>query len=257
LACAVEAFIIEVIATGRIRKGYAVKQIDRLRLVSEIAMYLQQEMKTSQINVFLGGFGVECQSVNIVPSKRLYVEELLAPVPEAVVLRIARELEIEPPNAAGQNALELKGYLREGGYEAAVHDFDRALEYASTDAEQALGSASSTLESICKGILDRFNEPYPKDESLAPLAQSVFRRMSLSPEGHADPDIKRVLGGLLNAAVGLGVLRTKYSGFHGKGAEQRRKRLSERHARLAVNAASTVGLFLVETYVDRFGAEAL
>ena len=232
------------------------KQIDRYRLVNEIASKLQENMVTSQINVFLGGFGVEHDMVNIVPSKRVYVEGLLADESAGVVLRIARELDLEVPSPSILASVTLQTYLQNGGYEAAGHDFERALEYVETDAEQALGSASSTLESICKAILEKFHEPCPKDESLAPLVRTVFKKMDLSPEGHADPDIKRVLGGLLNSAIGIGVLRTKYSGFHGKSGEQKRKRLSGRHARLAVNAASTIGLFLVETYLERFGSKA-
>ena len=180
------------------------------------------------------------------------MEGLLANESEGVVLRIARELDLDLPNSSSTASVELHDYLHRDGYEAANHDFERALEYVETDAEQALGSASSTLESICKAILEKFGEQCPKDESLATLVKAVFKKMDLSPERHADPDIKRVLGGLVNSAVGLGVLRTKYSGFHGKSGEQKRKRLSARHARLAVNSASTVGLFLVETYVERF-----
>ena len=228
------------------------KQIDRCKLVNAIACKLQQEMVTSQINVFLGGFGVDHEMVDIVPSKWTYVERLLAKEPEGLVLRIARELELDLPNSSSLATVELKDFLQQGGYEAAGHDFERALNYVETDAEQAIGSASSTLESICKGILEKFGEACPKDESLSPLINAVFGRMDLSPEGHADPDIKRVLGGLVNAAVGLGVIRTKYSGFHGKSGEQKRKRLSVRHARLAVNSVSAVGLFLVETYIERF-----
>lgn len=58
--------------------------------------------------------------------------------------------------------------------------------------------------------------------------------MDMSPEGHADLDIKRVLGGLLKAAIGIGVLRTKYSGFHGKGKNQNSQKLTDRHSRLAI-----------------------
>lgn len=214
-------------------------------------------MVTTQINVFLGGFGVKHDMVNIVDSKRSYVQRLLADEADAKILDIARSLELEVPNAANPSAEVLQEYLANGGYEAASHDFSRALEYVVSDAEQALGSASSTLESICKAILDGFNEPYPKDESIAPLVQAVFGKMDLSPQGHADPEIKRVLGGLLNAALGLGVLRTRFSSFHGKGSTQKRNRLSERHARLAVNAATAVGLFLVETYQERFRGETV
>ncbi|WP_347332627.1 abortive infection family protein [Marinimicrobium locisalis] len=228
------------------------KNIDRYNLVCNIALKLQAEFNTSGINVFLGSFGVEHDMVNIVPSKRVYVEGLLSNVPDSTVIRIARDLGFDVPNSSTESSRVLQNYLSTGGYQAAIHDFERALAYVSSDPEQALGSASSTLESICKAILERLNFAHPKDESLQYLLRLVFERMNLSPEGHADPDIKRVLGGLLNAAVGVGVLRTKYSGFHGKSMEQKRKRLTDRHARLSVNSASAVGLFLIETYSEMY-----
>lgn len=229
------------------------KKIERYNLVTNIALYLQSEMNTSGINIFLSGFGIEHEMVNIVPSKRVYVEQLLSNVSDNIILQIARELEIETPKTATITSGALNDYLNREGFQSATHDFERALEYLQSDVEQALGSSSSTLESICKSILDAFSEAYPKDESMQPLLKAVFAKMDLSPDGHADPDIKRVLGGLLNSAIGIGILRTKYSGVHGKGSEQKKKSLTERHARLAVNATTTIGLFLIETYNERYG----
>lgn len=243
--------IVDYLREGKSQKS-SMKKIARHNLIGQIAYDLQARMNTSGINVFLGGFGVEHENVDIVPSKRVYVEKLLSRVSDTVVLEIARELDITTPNSEVISATALGDYLNDGGYRAAMHDFERALTFVESDPEQALGSASSTLESICKAILDHFKEMYPKDQSLQPLMKSVFDKMELSPEGHADPDIKRVLGGLSNAAVGVGVLRTKFSGFHGKGNEQKRNRLTSRHAKLAVNASITVGLFLIETYSERF-----
>lgn len=228
------------------------KKIDRYNLVCNIALKLQADFNTSGINVFLGSFGIEHDMVSIVPSKRTYVEGLLSDVPDSTVIEVGKELGFEVPHSSTESSKALQNYLATSGYQAAIHDFERALEYVKSDPEQALGSASSTLESICKAILDRLNVVHPKDESLQSLLRSVFEKMNLSPEGHADPDIKRVLGGLLNAAVGVGVLRTKYSGFHGKSMEQKRKRLTDRHARLSVNSASAVGLFLIETYSEMY-----
>jgi hypothetical protein len=98
--------------------------------------------------------------------------------------------------------------------------------------------------------LDALGLPLPKDQTLRSLVKSVADQLQLSPDGHADADIKQLLGGLANAAAGIAVLRTKYSTFHGKSPSQRR--LVGRHARLAVNSAAAVGLFLIETYVARF-----
>ena len=79
--------------------------------------------------------------------------------------------------------------------------------------------------------------------------------MQLSPDGQADDDIKRILGGLVNVGAGIATLRTKYSNFHGKG--KRQYRLGKRHARLAVNSLTTTGLFLLETYQERFANEEI
>lgn len=202
-------------------------------------------MATSQINSLLGAFGLNCPHVDIVPSKRTYVMNLLSGARDEVILEIAHELQIEIPGTKTASAGGFRSYLDAGGTEACVSDFNRALAAVATDPDQAIASASSTLESVCKQILDVRQHAYPRDESLNPLLKATFKALDLSPDGRADPVVKQVLGGLFNAAVGLGVLRTKFSAAHGRGASQ--SRLLERHARLAVNAASTVGHFLLET----------
>jgi len=135
------------------------KKIERYNLIGQIALELQARMNTTGINIFLGGFGVEHEMVDIVPSKRVYVEKLLSKELDKTVIEIADELGIDVPVSTTATCSELKDYLKKGGYQAATHDFERALGYISSDPEQALGSASSTLESICKAILDQHDEP--------------------------------------------------------------------------------------------------
>ena len=231
------------------------RRIDRHKTIDSIARHLQQQMTTREINLFLGGFGIDIdfESNEIVGSKRLYVESLLGNVDDVTVIRIAGELEIEIPNSATVTSQHLHSFLDANALHACREDFNRALINVDADPSQALASASSTLESICKAILDSFEIEYPKDESLQPLLKAVFSAMNLSPETQAEAEIKRILGGLLNAAIGIGVLRTKYSAAHGRG--ERQKRLTQRHARLAINATSTVGLFLLETYQERFAGK--
>lgn len=226
------------------------KPIERHELIGSIAVELQSRMNTVGINVYLGGFGVKHEGLEIVPSKRVYVEQLLSNASNELVIRIASDLELPLPRSAGAHTYQLESYLKSVGLQACMEDFARASRALDADADQALASASSALESICKALLDQLGAPYPKDQSMQPLLRAVFDAMDLSPERHADEEIKRILGGLFNAGVGIGVLRTKYSAAHGKGENQ--KRLTARHARLAINAASTVGLFLLETYHERF-----
>lgn len=125
-------------------------------------------------------------------------------------------------------------------------DFARATSCIDSDPEGALTSACSTLESVAKFILDDLGQSYPKDQSIQPLVKATLKELKLAPEKDAVAEIKRILGGLANIPAGIGVLRTKYGDAHGRGKKS--AKLLPRHARLAVNAASTVGLFLLETY---------
>ncbi len=127
-------------------------------------------------------------------------------------------------------------------------DFERAISSIDSDAKGAITSACSTLESVAKSILDGLGKPYPKDQSIQPLVFAVLKELELAPDQHSEVEIKRILGGLFNVAAGIGVLRTKYGDVHGKGKEF--TVLLSRHARLAVNSASTIGLFLLETYLQ-------
>ncbi len=127
-------------------------------------------------------------------------------------------------------------------------DFERALSSIESDPEGAITSACSTLESVTKSILDGLGKPYPKDQSIQPLVSATLRELTLAPDQYSEAEIKRILGGLVNIPAGIGVLRTKYGDAHGRGTQF--VQLLPRHARLAVNAASTIGLFLLETYLD-------
>ncbi len=68
--------------------------IERLRLINQIAINLQQGFSTSQINLFLAGFGIPNAGEQIVPSKRVYVENKLSNESESLILRIAKELDV-------------------------------------------------------------------------------------------------------------------------------------------------------------------
>jgi hypothetical protein len=145
-------------------------------------------------------------------------------------------------------ARALGDYLKVSGTTVCREDFGRAIESIASEPAYAVGLASTTMESICKAILEGMDVRFPADESLQSLTKEVSKHLALSPDGHADEDIKRVLGGLANVGSGLAALRTKYSTFHGKG--KRQYRLGERHARLAVNALAAAGQFLLETYAE-------
>jgi hypothetical protein len=221
------------------------KPSERIDLIERIGKELQDRYTFKDIDIYLNHFGLSSKPESDKFSKRLYVKAILGNVSTEIVGKIADDLGL----MSTRSIISIRNYLGEKGLDACHEDFDRAYKSVATDPAVAIAGASSTLESICKAILDSFGQEYPKDESLSPLLRAVTKQLNLSPEQHANPEIKQVLGGLYSAGQGIGVLRTKFSMAHGVGAKQ--KRLSARHARLAVNACSTVGLFLLETYHER------
>jgi hypothetical protein len=140
------------------------------------------------------------------------------------------------------------------GLDACRKDFDRAFAQAEDDPDAAATSASSMLEGVCKSILDHLGEPYPKDQSIAKLYRAASDALDLGVDQYSKEQVKRVLGGLGNVVYGVGTIRTQKGDAHGRGLSFRG--LAPRHSRLVINAASTVALFLVETYLERTRGEA-
>ena len=69
-------------------------KLDRLRVINAIAIKLQESYTTTQINVFLQGFGINNSGEVIVPSKRVYVEQKLSLVSDITLKSILKELKI-------------------------------------------------------------------------------------------------------------------------------------------------------------------
>lgn len=65
---------------------------DRLNIITSIAVQLQEEHTTSEINLILGGYGIKTENVSIVNSKRIYVIDLLKNQPNDLVNKIAKDL---------------------------------------------------------------------------------------------------------------------------------------------------------------------
>lgn len=136
-------------------------------------------------------------------------------------------------------------------YASVEADLQRALAQADNDPEDAITSACSTVESVCKCILDDMGKEYPAKQDIRGLVTEVSKHLNLSPGREDLPtewaaDIKQILGGLASVTGGIGALRTHAGDAHGRG--NRKVPVDSRIARLAIHAASTVSLFFIETW---------
>jgi len=130
-------------------------------------------------------------------------------------------------------------------------DLDRALQAAEHDPADAITAACSTVESVCKCILDEMQQPYPSKQDIKGLVSEVGKHLNLSPARDDLPeelarDIKQILSGLISVTSGIGALRTHGGDAHGRG--RKKAPVDARIARLAIHAASTVSLFYIETW---------
>lgn len=132
-------------------------------------------------------------------------------------------------------------------------DFERALNDADTDPEGAITSACATVESVCKCLLEQLGKPYPAKKDISHLVQEVQKHLDLSPT-RLDilPDVKQIMTGLATVAGGIGALRTHGGDAHGRGFGIAPSEPAV--ARLAIHAASTLSLFLLEAWQSRTSA---
>lgn len=112
-------------------------KLERMRLITSIALQLQKEYSTSGINVFLAAFGIQNMGETIVPSKRVYVEQKLSFVADQVITEIATELKI----------IKL-----ENNQEMSKHELLQVKE-------KIIDSLTFIDETIIDLILDEYNSP--------------------------------------------------------------------------------------------------
>jgi hypothetical protein len=145
-------------------------------------------------------------------------------------------------------------------FDTVRRDLDRALAAVDTDPEDAVTAACSVLENMCRSILIEVGLPLPSKKDLGGLYRAVRDPLGISPEKSDIPpaivdDVRKVLSGLVTCVEGIGALRTHAGDAHGR--ERGYRRIDPRIARLSVHAASTIALFLMDTWQQKFPTKQL
>jgi hypothetical protein len=127
--------------------------------------------------------------------------------------------------------------------------WSKALERRTADAEGAITSARTLLESVCKHILDADDINYDDKDDLPKLYRKTAEKLNIAPSQHTAEVFKQILGGCTSVVEGLGTLRNRLSDAHGKGKIAARPQ--PRHAELAVNLSGALAMFLLSTWQAR------
>jgi hypothetical protein len=146
-------------------------------------------------------------------------------------------------------------------FDTVTRDLDRALASAEADPEDAVTSACSVIESVCRSILIELTGGLPDKRDIQSLYRAVRDPLGLSPgqpvtrDDIAD-DVRTILSGLNTTVQGIGALRTHGGDAHGRERGHARA-IDPRIARLAIHSASAVAMFLIETWQRKFPSKPL
>jgi hypothetical protein len=233
------------------------RKIDRLDLISTIGRDLQSRMTYSDINVYLQGFGVNCQkTTSNVNSKWVYVKDMLASESDNIIIQIADELNLKHNYMLVNDKVVSK---KIGNVEFVspfqnslidTHSFIKEqtekcdIKIASEDYYGAITNARSLLEAVFVEIEKELDPSALKyDGDLNKLYRRVQKLLNLEPSRKDISDtLKQILSGLSNVVSGLAGLRNKMSDAHVASY-----RPAKHHAVLAVNVAKTLANFVVAT----------
>jgi hypothetical protein len=146
----------------------------------------------------------------------------------------------------------LEEFIQERDTASIDQEFSRALTNVETSPREAVSAASNILESICKVYIAEEGLEMPVKQDLKPVWTVVRKHLGFDPSLVEDQDLQQVLSGMISVVEGIGALRTHASSAHGAGKKS--YKLESRHARLAVHAAHTVALFILESWRNKGGA---
>lgn len=150
---------------------------------------------------------------------------------------------------SGISSRTLSEILIDGDLESLEKEFQRALSSIENDPAAGLTAACAIVESLCKIYIEDEGLSLPSDQSIKPLWKMVSQHIGFDPAFLIDDDLKRILSGLTSIVDGLGALRIHRGTAHGQGRNP--YRIQARHARLAVHAAHTLCVFIIETWNER------
>ena len=152
------------------------KHFERVELISKIGRHLQSKMTTTDINTYFSTFTINTPNLSMAENKWLYVKEILGPIDESIIIRIAQDLGMHELREVVPGSTQLITHLEKTSMQVCRDDFEKALRDVEIDPPNSIGMASTALESICKAMLDVFEEPYPKNKSLQPLLKLVLKK---------------------------------------------------------------------------------
>lgn len=148
---------------------------------------------------------------------------------------------------AGSNPITktLEDFLKSGDFSSIEKEFERAIEHIQSDPHASITASCSIIEATLKFYIESFDElTMPSKLNVMPLWSVVQTHLSLNADSTLADDQHKVLKGLSSIIDGIGAFRSHIGSAHGRGSNPPKIVIAE--ARLAVNAAHTIVVFIME-----------
>jgi len=128
-------------------------------------------------------------------------------------------------------------------------EFERAMDNITSDPREAVLAACNILEAICKTFIEDEGLTMPAKKDLQGVWKVIKGELGFDIDLIQDKYLIQILSGLFSTVSGIGALRTHASAAHAEG--RTRYNIKPRHARLAVHAAHTASIFIIESWDEK------
>lgn len=146
-------------------------------------------------------------------------------------------------------SVSLDQHIKKRNIQSINEEFTRALDSVESEPREALSAACNILESVFKVYIEESSLEMPAKKDIKGTWKVIRENLNFDPSKVEDRDLQEILTGLASVVGGIGALRTHASTAHGRGKVN--YKVEPRHARLAVHAAHTLALFVLETWDSR------
>ncbi len=154
-------------------------------------------------------------------------------------------------------ARQLHELIRGKNLPAIEAEFETLAQRAATHPRDALSAAANIVEAVLGEMVAAWGLKPPSNRTLNALWTTVKPVLNADPATMPDPDLRKVAGAMAAMVEGLQGLRDDKSRAHAMRPELARSyRIEPRHARLAINAALALVVFLLEAWEARDRREA-
>lgn len=156
---------------------------------------------------------------------------------------------ILPSKSLSPASITLSDLIKNRNVKSINREFDRALENLNTNPLEAISSACNILESILKAYISEKNLALPNKQTLKELWKAVQEDFQFGSSKLGQDDLQKINSGITSIIDGIASIRTHESSAHGGGPESYIPEV--RQARLVVNAAHSLAVYILETWEDQ------